>query len=125
MTWTAAAFVVAAFFWLLQVLRVPARAGDVVARSRDALRVMRDSDLGEDAKEAAVQAHAKALFGQFFAITGSAAIALAAPLGVVGALHAAGVVSFDAVVDRTMSWPVLVGATVVGLVAWRALRGRG
>ena len=55
----------------------------------------------------------------------AAAIALAAPLGVVGALHAAGAVSFDAVVDRTMSWPVLAGATAVGLVAWRSLRGRG
>lgn len=125
MSWAAAAFVIGAFFWLLQLLRVPARAADVVTRSRQALQTMRDRALDDDAKEAAIQGHAKAMFGQFLMITIAAAAALTAPLGVVGALHAAALVDFDEVIERTMSWPVLVGATVLGLAAWRALRGRG
>ena len=43
MSWAAAAFVIGAFFWLLQLLRVPARAADVVTRSRQALQTMRAS----------------------------------------------------------------------------------
>lgn len=125
MTWLAAALVVGGFLWLLHLLRVPPRAADVVARARDALRVLRSRELGDEAKEAAMQAHAKAMFGQFFVITAAAAVALAAPLAALYALHAAGLVAFDAALERTVSWPVLVGATVIGLATWRALRGRG
>lgn len=78
---------------------------------------MSDSD-----KEAAVQAHSKALFGQFFIITASAAFALAAPIAVVAGMSWLKLVDFEAVLDRTMSWPMLVIATAGGLAMWRLLR---
>lgn len=125
MSWAAAAFLVGAFFYLLHLLRVPARAADVVARARQAVAVIRARELDDAQKEAAVQAHSKALFGQFLVITIFAAVALAAPLSVIAALQTFGVVDFDEALARTMSWQVLVGATVLGLLMWRLLRGRG
>ena len=122
MTWAAAAFLVLAFFWLLHVTGVPRRAADVVARARAAASVVRDQQMSDIDKEAAVQAHSKALFGQFFLITASAALALAAPAAVVAGMSWLGLVGFEAVLDRTMSWPMLIIATAGGLAMWRLLR---
>jgi len=124
-SWAAAALLIGAFFYLLHLLRAPARAADVVTRARAAVQVLKDRELGDEQKEAAMQAHSKAMFAQFFLITAFAAVALAAPLGVLWGLHVAGALDFDETLAHTMSWPVLVGATVLGLLMWRLLRGRG
>ena len=124
MTWAAAAFVVLAFLALLQVLGVVQRALEVTRRSKQALGVIRDPAMSDLQKEAAMQAHAKALFKQFFVITAAAAVALAAPVAAVAGLHACGLVDFGAALDRTMSWQVLVGATVVGALVLRSTRSR-
>lgn len=122
MTWAAAAFLVLAFFWILHLAGVPRRAADVVTRARAAFGVVRDQEMSDLDKEAAVQAHSKALFGQFLVITASAALALAAPTAVVAGLSWLDFVDFEAVLDHTMSWPMLAFATAGGLVMWRLLR---
>lgn len=124
MTWAAAAFVVVAFLVLLQVLAVPERAAGIVRRSRDALRIVRDASLGDDHKEAAMQAHAKALFVQFLIVTAASAIALVVPLALVFALDAAGIVGFDDVMTHTVSWPMLAGATLLGVLVLKWPRSR-
>ena len=122
MTWAAAAFIVLAFLALLQASGVVQRAGEVAQRSKQAIAVVRDRSMSDLEKEAAMQAHSKALFKQFLAITALAALALGAPIAVVAGMHAFGLVDFDAALDCTMSWQVLVGATVVGALALRLTR---
>ena len=124
MTWAAAAFVVVGFLAIAQLLRIPARASAVIARSRAAVGVLRDSAMTDLEKEKAMQGHAKSLLASFFVITLGSAIALAVPVGVVLALDAAGVVEFDAVLDRTLSWQIILGATVLGFAVWFARKGR-
>ena len=122
MTVAAALFLVLAFLALLAVLRVPARAGAAIARARQAMADLRSKELDDDQKERAVQAHALALFGAFALLTALTAVALLLPAGVVWLAAQAGAVDFDAALDCTMSWPVLLVATVAAVVALRFRR---
>lgn len=99
---------------LISLLRVPARAQAVAARSRQALTDMRSKSLSEIEKEHAVQAHARSLFGSFFVITLLSAIALGIPVGLIALLASYDVVDFDAVMAATLSLPILIAATVIG-----------
>jgi ABC-type sugar transport system permease subunit len=109
---------VMAFMALISLAGVPARAKAVIARSQQALADMRNKELTELEKEHALQAHARSLFVAFFWITLLSAIALLIPLGIVLLLAHFEVVDFEAVLDATMSWPVLLIATVVGIAIW-------
>ena len=125
MTWAAAAFVVLAFLAALQASGVPRRAAEVANRARQAIGIVRDRTLSDLDKETAMRAHSKALFAQFLVITAWVAVAIGAPLAAVAGLHQLGVVDLDQTLDRTMSWQVLVGATVVGALGLRMTRSRG
>jgi len=114
-TTTVALVLVVAFMAMISLLGVPARAQVVVARSRQALADMRSKSLTDLEKEHAVQAHARSLFGSFFMITLLAAIALALPVALVALLASLEVVDFDTVMAATLSWPILIAATVIGL----------
>ncbi len=119
MTVAAALFLVLGFLALLAALRVPPRAAVAIARARSAVADLRSTTMDDLEKEQAVQGHAKALFGAFLMITGLSAVALLAPAAVVWLLSSQGLVDFDAAVEATLSWPILVGATAAALVALR------
>jgi len=112
----AALLVVVAFMALLMVFGVPRHANQVFARSRQALADMRSDTLGEEEKERAVQGHAIALFGAFALVTLLSALALAVPIGALWLLSLGDLVAFEPVLDATMSWPVLLAATVLGVL---------
>lgn len=122
MIWIAAVFVVFSFIALAHVLAIPKRAGAVLGRSRNAVRDLRNAELSDLEKEVAMRNHATNLFVQFLIITLSAALALALPVGLIALLDQWGVVSLDETLEATMSWQILVGATIVGLLIWR-IRG--
>jgi hypothetical protein len=122
--WAAALFLVVAFMALISRLGVPGRASAVVERSRRALADVRSNSLTELDKERAVQAHARSLFASFLVITALSAIALLLPVGVVWLLAAAGLLDFDAVLAATLSWPILLAATAIGIAMIVLLRRR-
>ena len=79
----AALFVVAAFFVLLRVLRVPRLARMAVGRCRQAIRELRDPARSDEAKGRAARAYAGSLLLLGSGIVLAAAIALALPLAIV------------------------------------------
>ena len=112
MAYAGAVFVGLAFISLLRTFRLLEKAPRVMAISTRAFRDLRDPILDDDAKEARMREHARALGGLFTLITGGTFVAVAAPLGVVWLLDAGGIVSLDRVLDALASWPVLVGGTI-------------
>lgn len=124
MNLAAAAFLVIGFLALVRVLGLAARVTEVFARSRAALRDMRDPELAEEEKERRVQGHALRLLLLFVVVTAGAAVALLAPVGVVWLLERAGVVSLAGTLDVALSVPFLIGATVLICAALPLLQRR-
>ena len=75
--------------------------------------VMRDTTLDDDEKEKKVQSAALSLFSQFFWITLTAVLVLAASGVVMWLGDLTGVASFDAVMAFLLSWEIIVGTTVL------------
>jgi hypothetical protein len=89
------------------------RPFEVVAISKQAYRVLTDATLSDDVKEAIMQQSAKTLARHFIFITAASLAAVAAPLGVVWVLAAAGLVSLKAVWVALLSWQVLLSGTLL------------
>jgi hypothetical protein len=120
----AAALVVTAMVALairLGLLRRPRQLQEVAQR---ALVHLRDPELDDDAKGAAMRRHSTELFGLFLLITGTLAAAVAAPVAVLWLLDRLRLVSFADVVAAASSIPFLIASTVVGCAAWALLRRR-
>jgi hypothetical protein len=98
---------------------VDTRRFEVVAASREAYRVLIDSTLNDDAKEAAMQRSAKTFARQFVFISAASLAAIAVPLAIVWVLAAVGLVSLKAVVEALLSWQVLLSAALsIAARAW-------
>lgn len=118
MIYLAALLVVAAFIIALRLFHVVAVARDIVDRTRGATATLRAADLDDDAKERAIQAAAGQLLVRFVSITLRAVGALAVPTALLWLLDVAGLVSMAAVTAFLLRWDVIVGLTVVLLVAY-------
>jgi hypothetical protein len=112
MAYAAAVFVGLAFIALLKTFRLVDKAPHVMSISTQAFRDLRDPVLDDDAKEARMREHARALGGLFTLITFGTMAAVAAPLGVVWLLDAGGVLSLNRVLDALSSWPALAVGTI-------------
>ena len=64
-----AIFLVIGFIIVLKVFKLVEKSTRVIDISRRAVADLRSSELDDDAKESAMQSHAKQLFGLFFLIT--------------------------------------------------------
>ncbi len=119
-----AVFLVVGFVVLIERFALVSRSRDVITITRNAMATIRDPTLDDAFKESALQAHAKRLFGLFFAITFGAAAALTAPAALVWLLGRAGAVSFDEVMTTALSWPFIAAAGAFTLIyfAYRARR---
>ncbi len=116
MIWAAALGVVAAFVVLAKLFRVPGLAHAVFDQSRRAFGDLRDPALGEREKEGSIRSHARHLLLLFVFISLASIAALALPLGLVVLLDRAGLLDFDAVVQRTVSPAFLLVVTPLGIV---------
>ena len=123
MVYLGAAILVIGFVVCLKLFGLVERANSVFALSRESMAVLKNADMDDDAKEAAMQSHAKKLFGLFFTLTLGCVLALALPAGIVWLLDLAGVMSFDAVIEFTISWEFLLATTAL-LVLVVAVKGR-
>lgn len=122
MTWVAAAFLVVAFLLLLQWLGLPAQVAAIGATARSALHLLRDAAASDAEKERAMRASSVRLFLLALRLLLATAVALLVPGGVVALLAACGLVDFEAVLARTLSWQILLGASVLGVVVLRVGR---
>ena len=113
MIYASALFVSLTFVALVRRFGLVTRPLEVVATSRQAYRVLTDSTLNDDVKEAILQQSAKTLARHFVFTCAASLSAVAAPLGVVWVLAAVGLVSLKAVAEALFSWPVLLSGTLL------------
>ena len=123
-SYVGASLLVLGFLAVIHVLGLVRRASVTFDLSRRALADLRNPELDDDAKEKALQAHARGLFGVFFVVVLTFAVAFFLPLGVLWLLDAVGILSYDGAMDVAMSWPFLVVSAVVIVAAVLVLRHR-
>ena len=115
------------FVAIIYALKLIPRGIEVVTVSNRALADLRNRELDDYAKEVAMQSHAKRLFALFLLLLFGGALALILPLGIIYLLEVGGILSFQAVIDTTISWEFLVPTTVVSLIVlwWLISRNVG
>ena len=119
-----AVFLVVGFIVIFKILKLVDRSTRVVKITRQAIADFRNKELGDDAIEAAMQCHAKQLFGLFFLITVGGGLAVCLPVGVIWGLDRLQLVSLDATLRITLSWPFLLATTALILIALAFKRTR-
>jgi hypothetical protein len=112
-TYASALFLTLTFIVLARCFGLVTRPFEVLATSKLAYGVFTDATLNDDMKEALMRQSAKTLALQFVFISATSLAAIAAPLGVVWVLAAAGLVSLTAVVHALLSWQVLLSGTLL------------
>ena len=112
----AAAFIVLGFAMILSRLGLVALASEVRHLSQRSLNVLRDALLDDDAKEAAMQANARALFAKFIHLTLGLAFALLVPVALIWGVSLTGIVSFETVMAVSLTWPVLLAGGILFIV---------
>ncbi|MCA8954531.1 MAG: hypothetical protein KDC87_00570 [Planctomycetes bacterium] len=118
MIWLTAFGAVAAFAILLRGVGVARRVRDVSSHGTSALGVLRDGTLDDLAKERAMRQHAVGMLRLFFDLTLRIAIAALIPLAALLLLDSVGVLQWEAVLEYTLHWELLLAACAVGAVAF-------
>jgi uncharacterized oligopeptide transporter (OPT) family protein len=117
MDYAAAIFLVLGFIVVLKVLKVVENSARVIGITSQAVSDFRSNELDDDAKETAMQAHAKQLFVLFFLITFGAFSAVFVPLAFVWALDRLQLLSLADVLRATLSWQFIAASTAaIGLI---------
>jgi len=102
----------------LRLSRIERIAADAVAVARDALGVMRDPALDEEAKERLVQRGAVSLVGKAALLTAVSAAVLALPFLLLLFFHAADLAPLDDTLALAASWRMIALAAALGAAAW-------
>lgn len=124
MNYLGALLIVVGFGAILHALKLVDKAREVVELARRSVSDLRNPELDDEAKEAAMRGYAKRLFGLFLILTLGSAVAVLIPVGVVYLLDVANLVSFTAVLETTVTWQFIAGTVVLYLVVWWVLRKR-
>ena len=124
MLYLGVAILVVGFVVLLKALGLVDKADKVMSKSKESVAVIRNTEMGDDDKEQALQANSKQLFILFFQLTLGCLAALLLPTAVVWGLDKAGVMSFDEVIAFTLSWQFLLGTTLLLVVLFYVMRKR-
>ncbi|MFC1597317.1 hypothetical protein ACFL5Q_05180 [Planctomycetota bacterium] len=124
MNYLGALLIVAGFVVILRALNVVAKTMIVVETARHAVAVLRNPEMDDDAKEAAMQRYALNLFGLFFVLLFGSALAILTPVGIVYLLDLAELLSLSSVLETTLSWDFIAATTALSLVIWWLMRRR-
>jgi hypothetical protein len=119
-----ALFLALTFVALARRLGLFTRPFEVAATSQQAYRVLTDSTLNDDVKEAMMRQSATALVRQFVFISAASLVAVAAPLAVVWVLAALGLVPLKGVVEALLSWQILLSSMLLVTARTWLERGR-
>lgn len=114
MDWVGAIAIVFLFVIFLQLFRVVSSSKEVVSIAGNVLSVVKDKDLSDLEKEKTMQRYTVVLLKHFFLIALGCALALAIPLGFIWGFERLGLMSFDRVMDITLSWQFILATTVLG-----------
>lgn len=106
------------FVLIVRALRLIDHAQSVLALSGSAMKTMGDAALSDDEKEAALQRMSIGLFRLFLIVTLGAVAALGLPVAGIWLLDKAHLFSLDGVLAATLSWPFLLGATLLGVLVY-------
>ena len=117
-----AAAVVVAFAVLIERFNLTKRTREVGSRAVDSYRVLRNPEIDDAEKERALRRQAVQLFGLVGVMGGGSLLALGLPLLVLWLLELGGVASLDSVLAVLASIEFLVGATLIGSVAFLLFR---
>lgn len=112
------------FIALIKIFGLVEKSIDVINLARLAYADLHNPALNDDAKEVALQSHAKRLFVLFLLITLGGAAALALPMGLIWLLEQMDVLSLNAVISAALSWKFLLAGTVLAIVVFRITRER-
>ena len=118
MTAAAVALSAALLAVALRFSRIERIAADAAGTAREALSVMRDPALDEDAKERLVQRGAVALMGKAALLTAVSAAILALPFLLLLFFHAADLAPLDDTLALAASWRMIALAAALGAAAW-------
>lgn len=121
---TGAALLVIGFIALIKIFGLVEKSIDVINLARLAYADLHNPALNDDAKEVALQSHAKRLFVLFLLITLGGAAALALPMGLIWLLEQMDVLSLNAVISAALSWKFLLAGTVLAIIVFRITRER-
>jgi len=103
---------------LLHVFGLYPRAVHALRTSKSAFDVMNDPGLGDDRKESLLQEYSLSLLRSFLDLLLRGAGSIAIPVGLLWALEFAGVVSLEAILAQTLSWPLLLGSILAATVVF-------
>ncbi|MEO1310387.1 MAG: sulfotransferase [Pseudomonadota bacterium] len=112
------------FIVLFQLTGVLRSAANVMGSVRSVLATLGDPGNDELSTERAMQRAAGSLFWSFLKIVLGGAAAFLLPAAFIYGADQLGLLSFDTVLAGLSDWRFLVGATVVALAVWQALRLR-
>lgn len=116
-----AIWLVVGFITLIKILDIFSKSADAITAAKLAYADFKNPRLGDDAKEIALQGHAKKLFSLFLLITFGSIIALALPIGLLWLLEQIGILSLSVVMATALSWEFLLISTLfVTVVFWIA-----
>ena len=118
MTAAAVALSAALLAAALRFSRIERIAADAAGTAREALGVMRDPALDEEAKERLVQRGAVALMGKAALLTAVSAAILALPFLLLLFFHAAELAPLDDTLALAASWRMIALAAALGAAAW-------
>ena len=113
MTFVGVTILVTGFVVLVRIFGLVEKSGEVFKISKLALSDIQNPSLDDDAKEVALQQHAKRLFCLFFLLTVGGAAALALPAGLLFLLEKMDLLSLNAVMTVTLSWEFLLASSVL------------
>ena len=122
--WIGAAFLVFGFIVLIRVFGVVEKSGNVVVVARRSFGVIRNSDLSDEAKEAALQKDAKHFFRLFLVLAFGGAGALLLPPGLLWVFDRLGWISLESVFAVALSPVFLIASGVLAILAFLVPQGR-
>ena len=108
-----ASLIVVVFIAIAHLLELPKQTTEVMQRSKAAAADLRSRTLSDEEKETLVQGHAIRLMRLFVMITGSCALALGVPIGIVALLELAGVAELEPVLEATITWEFLTASSLI------------
>lgn len=117
---TAAAVVLSAALLAaaLRLSRIERVSADALAIAREALAVMRDPALGEEAKERLVQRRALALVAKAALLTATVVAVVALPFLLLLLFHAADLAPLEDTLALATSWLMIALAAALGVAVW-------
>jgi hypothetical protein len=113
-----AVLLVAGMVALIKVSGLLPRALQAVRTSKGAFGVINDPQLADERKESLLQEYSLSLLKAFLDLLIRGAGSIAIPVGVLWGLEFAEILSLNAVLDLTFSWPFLLGSVMASIAVF-------